>query len=88
MTPEEETLKRIEALGVVGKALSSTSDEISYQTVFFDALIALNEFEERIQNLDLPEESRNGIQKLVEYLKKKINRRLKSSENESYIPTT
>ena len=76
--PDEPTKQRIKNLAVVGKALNDTYSEENMESGadFFMAFEALNRFKEGIEKLDLDEESRHGMLDLIEYLRKKIQRRM------------
>jgi predicted DNA-binding protein len=76
--PDPETIERIKYLAIVGKALSDTySDEnLENGTDFFLAKDALNRFKDGIDKLELDIESRKGMNGLIEYLQKKIDRRM------------
>lgn len=75
--PDEATKSRIKNLAVVGNALLNNSSDVSEQTNFYLAMQALVDFESGINDLDLDDESRRGMQSLIVYLKAKIERRLK-----------
>lgn len=75
-SPDEATKDRIKNLAVVGNAVLNNSSDISEQTNFFLAKQALLDFEKGIHDLDLDAESMRGMESLIKYLKKKIDRRL------------
>lgn len=85
--PSEETANRIKNLAEVGTALFHSSDEVSFQTQFYAAKESLNRFKEGIDRLAIDDKSKNGMYDLINYLSKKIDRRLTSSEHDSAIPT-
>ena len=76
--PDEPTKERIKHLAVVGKALNDTYSEENLEggEDFFIALDSLNKFKEGIDKLQLDEVSRKGMYDLIEYLRKKIERRM------------
>ncbi len=79
VTPDEETKLRIKYLANVGKALFTLNSEVNQQTDFYVAKESLNKFKQGILKLQLEDESRKGMLNLIEYLQKKIDRRLKAS---------
>ena len=60
------------------KALNDTYSEENLEvgSDFYMALDSLNKFKEGIVQLNLEEESRQGMLDLIEYLRKKIERRM------------
>ncbi len=76
--PDNETRDRIKNLAVVGKALNDTYSEENMDSGadFFMALECLNRFKDGIVKLDLDEPSKTGMIDLIEYLRKKIERRM------------
>jgi len=78
-TPDELTRERFKNLAVVGNALMQTADENRYQTDYYIAKQALDKFVELYKLLDLDPESRTGMDGLIDYLRKKIDRRLNAS---------
>ena len=76
--PDSETKERIKNLAVVGKALNDTYSEDNMESGadFFVALESLNRFKDGIDKLDLDEPSKTGMIDLIEYLRKKIERRM------------
>jgi type I restriction-modification system DNA methylase subunit len=76
--PDPSTKDRIRNLAIVGKALNDTySDEnLEVGTDFYLAKEALTKFKEGIDKLDLDESSKKGMGDLIEYLNKKIDRRM------------
>ena len=76
--PDEATKQRISHLARVGKALNDTYSEANLEvgTDFYVALDSLNKFKDEILDLSLDEESQKGILDLIEYLRKKIERRM------------
>ncbi len=82
LTPDQETIQRIKNLAIVGKALFETESEVSFNTNFFLAKEALNKFKEGIDKLNLNEESKAGMESLVKYLHKKIDKRIEKTTNE------
>lgn len=76
--PDAETRERIKNLAIVGKALNDTYSEENLESGadFFMALESLNRFREGIEKLDLDEKSKEGMMDLIEYLRKKIERRM------------
>jgi predicted DNA-binding protein len=76
--PDSPTKERIKNLAIVGKAMNDTYSEENLESGndFYLAKEALNNFKEGIDKLNLDEESRQGMNELIEYLQKKIDRRL------------
>lgn len=76
--PDEQTKERIKNLAIVGNALNDTYSEANMDsgTDFFMALDALSKFKEGIEKLDLDESSKTGMIDLIEYLRKKIEKRM------------
>lgn len=76
--PDPETKDRIRNLAIVGKALNDTYSEENMESGldFFMALESLNKFKNGIEKLDLDEPSKTGMIDLIEYLRKKIERRM------------
>lgn len=84
-TDSEHAADRIKYLAVVGNALVQTASERSYLTSFYSAKDSLYEFSNLVNQLDLDAESRNGINNLIEYLGKKIDKRLKNADNPAAV---
>jgi predicted DNA-binding protein len=78
VTPDPETLERLKNLAYVGNAIYSTVSETSFDTDFYLAIEALNKFKEGINKLILEDEIKRGIDNLIVYLQKKIDRRMTS----------
>jgi len=78
VTPDGDTRDRIKNLANVGKALNDTYSEKNLESGadFFMALESLVKFKEGIERLDLDVESKAGMMDLIEYLRKKIERRM------------
>lgn len=76
--PDESTKERIKYLAIIGKALNDTySDEnLEIGSDFYLALDSLSKFKDSIEQLNLDEESMKGMLDLIDYLKKKIERRM------------
>ena len=76
--PDEATKERISHLARVGKALNDTYSEANLEvgTDFYVALDSLNKFKDGVLKLSLDEESQKGMLDLIEYLRKKIERRM------------
>jgi predicted DNA-binding protein len=76
--PDNPTKDRIKNLARVGKALNDTYSEENLEvgSDFYMALDSLNKFKEGIVQLNLEEESKKGMLDLIEYLRKKIERRM------------
>jgi hypothetical protein len=77
--PDADTNKRIAHLAKVGEALKKRADDNSFQTDFLIAREALDDFEAGINELDLDPQASQGMVDLIEYLRKKIQKRLQSS---------
>ena len=76
--PDDSTVNRIKNLAVVGTAIKQAYSEEN-QDFGGDLLIAksaLRKFEEGINALHLDPESKKGIMNLIEYLDKKLDRRI------------
>ncbi len=78
-TPDELTKERFRNLAVVGKALMQTESEDRYQTDYYIAKQALEKFVDLYNRLQLSEQDRAGMDQLIAYLQKKIDRRLNAS---------
>lgn len=76
--PDEETKFRIRNLGIVGTALNETYSEQNQDTGdgFFLAQEGLNNFREHVLKLNLDPPSKKGMLDLIEYLEKKIKKRI------------
>jgi hypothetical protein len=76
--PDLQTADRLRYLSAVGKALNNTYSEDNLDTGddFYSALDSLNKFKAGLDKLTLDEPTRAGMNDLVEYLRKKIERRL------------
>lgn len=76
--PDPQTIDRLRYLSSVGKALNETYSEenLDVGTDFFMALDNLNKYKESLDKLILEEPVRAGMYDLIEYLRKKIQRRL------------
>ena len=76
--PDEHTVARIKNLAVVGTAIKQAYSEKN-QDFGGDLLLAktaLKDFQEGILALELDPKSRKGMMNLIEYLEKKLDRRL------------
>lgn len=78
--PDFDTIERIKNLAAVGRIISETSNEVSFDTDYFLAKDALQKFKVGIDNLDLDIESRDGMDKLINFLQKIIDQRLAQSD--------
>lgn len=85
MKPDADTADRIKNLAAVGKALFESSSDISFNTDFYLALEALNRFEAGFNKLELDDESVLGMKNLIEYLRKKINKRMKAKYDTKHV---
>lgn len=83
MTPDEDTKGRIKNLGAVGTALVQISNENAGETDYFIAKQSLRNFEEGINKLDLDYESKKGMKNLIDYLDKKLEKRIKQLNNDT-----
>lgn len=79
MKPDAYTSERIKYLAIAGRAIAETSNENTHETNFFLAREALKKFSEGLHQLELPQEDMWGMEMLIEYLDKKIERRLNNS---------
>ena len=75
--PDAPTIERLRYLSSVGRALNDTYSEENIETGdgFYLALDNLNKFKEGLDLLILDEPVKKGMNDLVEYLRKKIERR-------------
>jgi hypothetical protein len=75
--PDAPTIERLKNLSLVGEALNDTYSEENLETGdgFFLALDNLNKFKEGLDKLILDEQTKKGMNDLIEYLRKKIDRR-------------
>lgn len=76
--PDPQTADRLKYLSSVGKALNDTYSEenLDIGSDFYVALDNLNKFREGIDQLELDEQTKSGMYDLIEYLRKKIERRM------------
>lgn len=76
--PDQETQDRIANLAIVGEALNETYGEenMDFGTDFFLAKEGLIKFKAGIERLNLPPRSKKGMIDLVEYLMRKIDKRM------------
>jgi hypothetical protein len=76
--PDAQTIERIRNLSIVGKALNDTYSEENLEagSDFYLANEGLKTFKEGIDRLILDEPSRKGMNDLIEYLQKKMDRRM------------
>jgi hypothetical protein len=76
--PDDPTKNRLHHLAAVGKALNDTYSEenLDVGSDFYTALDSLNRFKEGLDQLVLDEQTKAGMNDLVEYLRKKIQRRM------------
>jgi len=77
LEPDAPTKERLTNLAAVGKALNDTYSEDNLETGddFYFALENLNKFKEGLDMLALEDDVKKGMDDLVEYLRKKIERR-------------
>ncbi len=80
MKPDEDTRQRIKNLAVVGSALVQISNDNSGETNYFLAKTSLKTFKEGIDKLELDTQSKQGMFDLIQYLDKKIEKRLKQAK--------
>ena len=75
--PDPPTRERLINLAAVGRALNDTYSEDNLETGdgFYYALDSLNKFKEGLDKVNLDEPTRKGMDDLIEYLRKKIDRR-------------
>jgi hypothetical protein len=75
--PDADTKERLINLSAVGRALNDTYSEDNLETGdgFYSALDNLNKFKEGLDKLILDEQTKKGMYDLIEYLRKKIDRR-------------
>lgn len=75
---DPQTNERLVNLAAVGKALNDTYSEnnLDVGTDFYMAFNCLNKFKEGIDELNLDGPTREGLDDLVTYLKKKITKRM------------
>lgn len=85
MKPDAATAERIKNLSAVGRALFEADSDITYKTDYFLALEALNRFQSGIDLLELDDESTLGMKNLIEYLRKKINKRMKAKYDTNHV---
>lgn len=82
-TPDLQTRDRIKNLAYVGTALVQISNENAGETDYFLAKDSLRKFEDGISKLELDYQSRKGMKDLIEYLRKKLDKRLKQLNNDT-----
>lgn len=74
MVPDPATLERIKKLSVVGKFLNQISNSTS-DTEFFSAKTSLELYRKDLNQLDLDPETKTGMNNLLDYLDRKIEKR-------------
>lgn len=76
--PDQATKERLQNLAAVGKALNDTYSEenLDIGSDFYLAFDNLNKFKAGLDQLELDEPTRAGMYDLIEYLRKKIQRRM------------
>ena len=79
MQPDDATKDRIKNLSEVGNALFEATNDDAFQTNFYAAKESLKRFKSGIDDLDLDFESKKGMENLINYLDKKIDKRLDAS---------
>jgi len=75
--PDNLTKEILSQLASVGKAMNDTYSEDNMETGdgFYLALDNLNNLKEKLSGLTLDESTRQGLISLIDYLRKKIERR-------------
>jgi len=81
MPVDDKTKKRFTNLALVGDILFEISNETADQTHFFMAKSALAEFQKDMEALELGADIERGMQNLLNYLHKKIDKRMRQSVN-------
>jgi len=78
LEPDAPTKERLSNLAQVGKALNDTysDDNIETGDDFYVALDYLEKFKAGLDKLKMDEPTKKGMDDLVDYLRKKINRRI------------
>jgi hypothetical protein len=85
--PDKDTLERIKHLAYVGTALlQNVESENTFGTNYFLAKEALNNFRGGIAKLNLDPVSIDGMENLIKYLEKKIEKRMKYSDKQNDKP--
>ena len=79
---DEETKHRFTNLAIVGDYLYQISNENGEQTDYFLAKTALQSFAEAIELVEIDEKTRSGVNNLVKYLDKKIEKRNRQASGE------
>lgn len=79
--PDSATARRIKSLGAVGLALNQISNSEEAQAISFSALTALKDFRDGIEQLDLEPQSSEGMKNLIEYLEKKLKKRIEQGKS-------
>jgi hypothetical protein len=79
---DEETKKRFANLAIVGDFLFEISNENVEATDYFLAKTALEEFGEAVAKVDLELPVRTGVENLIRYLDKKIEKRKRQQDGE------
>lgn len=87
VSPDEATVERIKNLAQVGNAIFLTGDDVGFQTAFFAGKEALSKFADGINKLNLSGETKEGMDNLIKYLQKKLDRRIKNFEKQNEKPT-
>lgn len=84
-TPSQDAAQRIKYLAEVGNALMQTASDRTYLTSFYTAKDSLQEFSTLVNKLDLDPEAKTGINNLIQYLSRKIDKRLKNAEDPGVV---
>ena len=77
----------MEYLSQVGIAVSEmTASETGYSMDFYVAKESLNHFKEGLDTLNLDAQIRTGMEELIKYLQKKIDKRIRMAETPGETP--
>lgn len=75
-TPDPETAKRIENLGIVGTALAEWSNGTKFDSNIIEAKQALEVFKQGIDKLELTPQSKTGMNNLIKLLGKMLEAKM------------
>src|SRR5688572_4374600 len=78
--PDPATLKRLVSLGRVGTALWERSNDNTFDTDYLIAIQDLADFEAGLNELEMEPVVAKGMHDLISYLRTKLDKRLRSSQ--------
>lgn len=84
--PDQATLQRLISLGRVGTKLKERVNDNTLETDFLAVLQDLAEFEAGINKLTLERPVRKGMTDLIDYLREKVQKRMRSTVEGKDLP--